>query len=205
MTIDFDPVAHRYRIDGKPVPSVTQVLTDVLGDPTNGWGEKYHLDRGSAAHALYAMMARVEDLSLYDYDQRLAGHVAAWQAWRDAERPEFVEIEKPVAHAGYGYAGTLDALCMIGGRLVLIDYKQASGPRDLIQMAAYALAWESTGGSIAAGTCILEFRSLQIDGAGWRYGDQVRGYRMGSALSDWRAVLRVRQIKQAGQSGGKAQ
>lgn len=199
-TIYFDPVAHAYKIDGRAVPSVTQVLADVLGDPTNGWGEQFHLDRGSAAHTLYAMMARGEDLRLYDYDQRLAGHVAAWQAWRDAEKPQFVAIEKPVAHAGYGYAGTLDALCIIGGRLTIIDYKQSSGPRDLLQMAAYALAYESMGEPRITGFC-----SLQIDGDGWRYGPQANGYRMTAALSDWRAVFRVWQIKQAGQPGGKTQ
>ena len=191
VKIDFNEAAHAYTIDGRPVPSVTQVLSEMLGDPTNGWGEQYHLDRGSAAHELYAMMARGEDLRLYDYDQRLAGHVAAWRAWNAAERPKFEAIEKPVAHAHYGYAGTPDAVCIIGGVTTMIDYKQLAGKRDLLQTAAYVLAYEDMTGSR-----VKAIQSLQIDGDGWRYGPGASGCNLVVAKQNWLGVLRAWQIKQ---------
>ena len=193
MKIDFNETAHTYTIDGRLVPSVTQVLGEILGDPTNGWGEQYHLDRGSAAHELYAMLARGEDLRLYDYDARLDGHIAAWRAWYAAERPKFEAVEQPVAHSGRGYAGTPDAVCIIDGVVTMIDYKQSAGKRDLLQMAAYVLAFEEMTGSR-----VKLVQSLQINGTGWKYGPKAMGSRLTAAKHDWLAVLRAWQIKQKG-------
>ena len=46
--LTFDEGAHAYTIDSRPVPSVTQVLRDVL---PMFHAEEYYLQRGRAVHA----------------------------------------------------------------------------------------------------------------------------------------------------------
>ena len=52
--LTFDDVLHKYYADGKEFPSVTTIIRRVLGD--KGHGTQWHMDRGSAAHGLYALM-----------------------------------------------------------------------------------------------------------------------------------------------------
>lgn len=184
MNLTFDAQAHAYSIDGRQIPSVTQILCDVFGAPTGGRCEQWHMDRGSAAHALYALLARREDIDGYVYDARLHGHIEAWRAWYAAERPEFVEIETPVHWHGV-YAGTPDAIVRMRGKLWIIDYKQTATARDRLQMAAYALACGMKCDGVV---------SVQIDGEQWKYGKACRGLDFARAVGDWRAVLRTWQI-----------
>jgi len=178
--------AHEYSLGGVRVPSVTQILGDVLGDPTQGFGKQWHLDRGSAAHALYAIIGLGHDLSRYLYDQRLQPQVDAFRAWIKAEGVEFLEVEKQVGSAQYGYAGTFDALVKMRGKKTwLIDYKASTGGRDALQLAAYA---------IAGGRSVYGCASLQINEDGWRYGVKLRGLSKAAAIADWHAVRRTWQI-----------
>ena len=71
MTLDFNEAAHQYTLNGHDVPSVTQVLGDVLP----GWrADDWYLERGRAVHACAAMIARGEE---FDHDSVIAGQVAA--------------------------------------------------------------------------------------------------------------------------------
>jgi len=185
MSLIYDPAAHAYHLDGCRLPSVTQILGTVFGDPTGGRCEQWHLDRGGTAHALYALLARGEDLSVYVYDKRLQGHVDAWRAWYAAERPEWLAIETPVEWRGI-YAGTPDAVVRMRGKVWVIDYKQNATARDRLQMAAYAMA---------CGLKIDGLVSIQIDGERWKYGT-CRAMDLARAVSDWRAVLRTWQLQQ---------
>jgi hypothetical protein len=182
---------HRYTVNACLVPGVTTILGGVLGDPAGGWATEWHMERGSAAHALYALLGRGEDLALYDYDARLDGHVRCWREWAAAEKPEFVAVERRVASVRFRYAGTLDAIARMRGKLWLIDYKASATCRDALQMAAYALAWEEGGGERIQGLA-----AVQIDGERWRYGQQVRGAALYMATADWHAVRRAYEIKQ---------
>jgi hypothetical protein len=186
MTIEFDPAEHAYKVGGVRLPSVSQILGDAFGDPTAGRGEQWHMDRGSAAHALYALLARGEDLSAYVYDERLQGHVEAWRAWYAAERPEWLAIETPIEWRGV-YAGTPDAIVRMRDKVWVIDYKQTATLRDRLQMAAYAMA---------CGLKIDGLVSIQIDGERWKYGETCRAMDLARAVADWRAVLRTWQLKQ---------
>ena len=70
--IDFDPIAHEYKIHGQPVPSVTQIISEVIG---HGWSAaKWFLDRGKAIHACAAFIAEGKK---FKYDERLVGYVQA--------------------------------------------------------------------------------------------------------------------------------
>jgi hypothetical protein len=187
--LQFDPATHSYTLGGQPLPSVTTILRKVLGDPTGGNAQQWHLDRGSAAHALYAILGRGDDLGLYQYDARLDGHVRCWRDWQSAEAVTFLGAEMPVASERYGYAGTLDALAESPrwpAGAWIVDYKQSTSRRDRLQLAAYAIAVEECEGVPVKGVV-----GVQIDGERWRYGERFTGLALRSAMAEWHAVRAV--------------
>jgi hypothetical protein len=194
VNLVFDEASHTYMIDGRKVPSVTRVLGEVLGNPYGNNSGQWHMDRGNAAHDLYEIIGKGEDLSLYDYDASLDGHVACWREWHAIEKPIFEITEMSVGSVIYGYAGTLDAIIRRGTTSLILDYKQSTCERDRIQLAAYAIAYEEMTNKSVDGLI-----SLQIDGTTWKYGELVTGKReIQRAKSDWLAVLRVWQLQNKG-------
>jgi hypothetical protein len=191
----FDAASHTYTLDGERLPHVTSILRRVLGDPTGGHATQYHLDRGNAAHALYAILGRGDDLGLYEYDPRLDGHVRCWREWAAAEAVTFHGVEMPVASERWRYAGTLDALAESPKwprGAWIVDYKQSTSKRDRIQLAAYAIALMESHGILAKGVV-----GVQIDGERWRYGDRFTGLPLRSAMAEWHADLAVyRQLEE---------
>ena len=188
----FDEVLHRYCLDGKELPSVTTIIRRVLGD--KGHGTQWHMDRGSAAHELYALLGAGEDLGLYDYDQRLIGNVAAWLDWHSRERVVVEAVEKQMCHISAGYAGTVDAVVMIRGKRWIIDYKASASARDELQLAAYKELWELDN---PAGK-IYGVASLQITEDGWKYGAKYERVGLLTARSKWNAVLAVYRMLESG-------
>lgn len=138
MKCAFDPESHTYRIDGRPVPSVTEVLADVIP----GWqAGEWYLQRGRAVHACAALVAQGEE---FDHDPRIEGQVSAVRKFlRDTGYfPEL--IERPVFSRMYRYGGTLDLVVRESSRLLIIDYKATLTEAVPIQMAAYIHAlWET--------------------------------------------------------------
>ena len=188
----FDEVLHKYYAAGKELPSVTTIIRHVLGD--KGHGTQWHMDRGSAAHELYALLGAGEDLGLYDYDQRLTGNVAAWLDWHSRERVEVEAVERQMCHRGSCYAGTVDAVVMIRGKRWIIDYKASPSARDELQLAAYKAMWEVNYPKAK----IHGVASLQITADGWKYGQRLEGLEMRTACAKWNSVLSVYRMMESG-------
>jgi len=130
----FDPEKHEYRINGRRVAGVTQVLSDLIpGFRASDW----YLQRGRAVHACAAMVARGV---AFEHDPRISGQVEAARKFFREIQPEVVEIEQPVYSTRYLYAGTPDLLCKINHYLVVADHKAALTKATIYQCAAYALA-----------------------------------------------------------------
>jgi hypothetical protein len=131
--LTFDPEKHEYRLDGQRVPSVTQVIWDLL--PGFEAGEWY-LERGTAVHACAAMIAAGQD---FEHDPVISGQVAACRRFFAEIKPQVLEIEHRVFSAEYQFAGTLDLWAMIAGHDVIIDWKSHVDERCGWQLAAYSL------------------------------------------------------------------
>ena len=136
----FDADTHRYYINGRPVPSVTQVLGDLLPVwKASGW----YLQRGRAVHACAALIAHGKQ---FQHDERIAGQVAACRKFFTELRPTVLSVEQCLFSAIYQYGGTLDLLARIGtGREVVVDYKSTLNGVVPIQLAAYSLALGAKG------------------------------------------------------------
>ena len=72
MSLEFDAATHTYTANGKVVPSVTQIISELL--PMQFKCDDWYLQRGSAVHACAAMIARGAN---FDFDERISGQVAA--------------------------------------------------------------------------------------------------------------------------------
>jgi hypothetical protein len=137
----FDAETHTYTIDGRPVPSVTEVMADVIP----GWhAGEWYLQRGQAVHACAALIAQGLE---FDHDPRIAGQVAACRKFfRDTE-PWIDLCEYRLFSKIHQYGGTVDLVVSsmngisLGGRRpqgLIIDYKAALTDAVPIQLAAYA-------------------------------------------------------------------
>jgi len=136
MNLQFDETTHTYFWDGKKIPSVTQIINELL--PIQYKPDDWYLQRGQAVHRAAVFIAREID---FEYDERIAGQVAAIRKFFKEVRPEILEIEKTVYSKIYRYAGRLDLYVKIGTKFCLVDYKSSiSIERIGLQLAGYSLA-----------------------------------------------------------------
>jgi len=138
MKLHFDETNHSYTLDGKVVPSVTQILKETIGV---GWETtSWYLDRGRAIHACAEMIAKGRD---FKFDERLAGYVAALKKFfRDVKPVVFSNgSEMKVASIKNMFAGTIDLACRIGTKNIIVDFKHSVDKiRIGLQLAGYSIA-----------------------------------------------------------------
>jgi hypothetical protein len=133
--LTFDAGKHEYRIDGSPVPSVTQVLRDVLPGRD---ADDYYLSLGSCAHARYAMLARGEE---FEPDPQFDGYVAAWNKWAESVNLQPWSVEKVMGSSRLMIGGTLDLVGLINGKATILDYKGTADARAEWQLAFYSILY----------------------------------------------------------------
>ena len=133
----FDEASHTYTLAGRRVPSVTQVLADLIP----GWqASEWYLDRGKAVHACAAMIAQGVP---FEHDPIISGQVAACRRFVREVCPVFHAVERRVCSRRYQYAGTMDALMLLKGTRggVVLDWKASIAKSLQYQLAAYAAAY----------------------------------------------------------------
>jgi hypothetical protein len=127
----FEEASHTYRIDGEPVPSVTQVLGDVLpGYQASEW----HMQRGTAMHACAAMVAQGVE---FDHDTQLEGRVEALRAFFRDVPLKVQAVEQRLYSPTYRYAGTCDLVGELNCKRVVLDWKSTLTGAAKYQVAAY--------------------------------------------------------------------
>lgn len=144
--LKFDAEAHEYTLDGRRLPSVTEVLSivhdfsmvpkDMLAAAAE-FGQHVHIacdlhDRG--------------ELDWDRVDPSLVPYVSAWRDFLIESGAVVIASEMRVYHATLGYAGSPDKVLAWGGRYVIPDIKSTAVVPYLVgsQTAAYAKAWNST-------------------------------------------------------------
>ena len=118
---------------------------------------KHSMNVGTLAHAIIDKdigdappIPTAQDmfLSSYEYEAcmkeaEIAKH--GFSAWVTREKPEFVATEVSLVSDEKRFGGTFDALCIIDGKLTVVDWKTSAKiyPQYETQVAAYAflLGW----------------------------------------------------------------
>lgn len=141
--LQFDEASHTYRLAGRVVPSVTQVLKVLEafdGIPADAL-EAARI-RGQYVHAACDLLDRGQ-LDFATLDPALAPYIDGYQNWLDESGAVVIASELRVSSPYYRYAGTADMLVEIGTRKTAVVDRKATatipatvGP----QVAAYAQA-----------------------------------------------------------------
>jgi hypothetical protein len=88
-----------------------------------------------------------EELPLKDYELRATKAIMAFYDWFNTFNPSHFLVEFTVASLRHKYAGTLDLVCNLNGKRVLIDFKTNKGGiyfSNKLQVMAYKEAFEET-------------------------------------------------------------
>lgn len=155
MDVTFDAEKHQYEIDGKKVPSVTQLVAP-LGNPMDDLSdfEEITLDaaaeRGTTMHAYLEFRlsgGEREDFELPSDYEDYADSVEQFLAEHDIFA---FSIEKKLGgfYNGVWYAGTPDLVCEFDGMLSILDYKFVSSLSKTkvgAQLHGYRLLCEYNG------------------------------------------------------------
>jgi hypothetical protein len=113
---------------------------DVKREYKRQWKAK--ADNGTVIHDTILKIARDEPLEFEDYTADQHKTLDQFENWRRAFAPRFLHRECVVYNTRLDYAGQFDFMALIGGVLVLGDYKTGSDiwPETALQLAAYANA-----------------------------------------------------------------
>jgi hypothetical protein len=135
--LTFEPESHTYRMAGRVVPSVTQVLS-ILSDfsMVDPAVLEAAADRGTKVHAAIDLDNRGE-LEEEALDPELAPYVTQWRRFLAESGFTVTASELRLYHKSLHYAGTCDTL--IGHRSSwVLDVKTGAVPRYVgAQLAAY--------------------------------------------------------------------
>jgi len=136
----FDPERHAYILDGRVIPSVTQILT-AEGIINGQWYTEDGRQRGGHVHLAlrYLDEGRLDEDSVTD---EVRPYLEAWGRFLSETGFICLQIERPFVCEALGYAGTPDRVgWMDGGKILsVIDIKTGSPePWHALQTAAYAV------------------------------------------------------------------
>lgn len=136
--LTFDEAEHRYAVDDVPVPSVTQVLNDIIGEYRHVDPDVLEAARQFGTHAHQATdLFDKGELDHDSLDVALLPYLNGWREFLIDHRARVIESELRVYHPTLRVAGTLDKLVDWNG-LCQIDLKTGIVPRTVgLQTSAY--------------------------------------------------------------------
>lgn len=136
--LQFDVDRHVYTMDGRRLPSVTQILDRLSLYKGKEWWTDEARERGSAVHLALYLLAHGR-LDLGSIDERIDPYIDAYVDFK--KHFESIVCEEPMASRRFGYAGTPDDIGFYAGEpeITIPDYKatDAAYPVYEIQLEAY--------------------------------------------------------------------
>ena len=143
--VAFDAQAHRYTVDGKPVPGVSRIL-EAAGLKDMRHADPAAMQRGTYVHEAVSLDYE-GDLDEATLHPSLAGYVEGFRRWKIEMGVEVIANEHRVFQPHLLYCGTADWIVRMQGRTWVIDLKSgAPAPWHCAQLAAYALAYQIEAG-----------------------------------------------------------
>lgn len=150
--LEYDDKAHSYKVEGVKVPSVTRVVDGCFPKDLTHWAlsigqEEYDKIISEALEVGNDTHQWIEDYINFGHACTDPGHhifepVKAFLKWTEEYKPEWIDAERKIYCDKYKYAGTVDAVAKINGRVCVIDFKTSKKiykPYHL-QVTAYAQA-----------------------------------------------------------------
>lgn len=208
--LQFDPMKHRYTLDGRWIPGTTGIIGKAINKPhLVAWIEKLgqaeaNRVRDASAEFGTRVHAMVESINLGTHRYRIDGHLNvdddlrpfadAYLEWFQAEVLEVVGAETLVYSEEHWYAGTADGILLLRGRThpTLADLKTSKGdyPHDEwgLQIVAYQVAALESLGLVTTSRMVIHMPS---DRPGKLFPIELP---QAAAAADWKAFLHCRGI-----------
>lgn len=196
----FDEASHTYTYAGLRLPTVTEILGG--GKPEFISQEKWDraADFGTAVHSATAYFDRgvLDEKSV---DPGIRGYVDAWIKCREILGIEkFIEIERSVYSLPYWYAGTVDRIFELHGKVIVCDLKTGRKyDRTGVQCAGYAMAYGELEGLYAD-----EYWGVYLTGGAFdivKYGTkEIYDLKWKSALAKFRTGATTEGEKENGKA-----
>ena len=151
MTVEFDAERHQYRVDGKRVPSVTQIVKP-LGDDmdeVDGYMERaldVAAERGVTLHAYLAWRLDGGDADAFEIPTEYEPFAASVEDFISDHEIIPLAVETPMPATDF--AGTPDLVCEFDGETAILDYKfvsQLAKSKVAAQLYGYKVLCEANG------------------------------------------------------------
>ena len=141
--LTFDPQMHLYRLNDVPIPSVTQIMQPLSRHKYGDIDEEIlnrAAERGTAVHTAIEFYDRY---GLDECEGEARPYFEAYLNWQRKFKPQVIANEQATWHKNLLYAGTVDMLADVMGKLTLIDFKTTATLNDMlttVQLEAYRRA-----------------------------------------------------------------
>lgn len=155
MTVLFNEEKHTYTVDGKPVPSVTELVAP-LGADFDDMDELTELavdsaaERGTTMHAYIAHRLRGGAAEDFELPDQYADYAESVELFLSEHTITPWLIEYPLGCEEY--AGTPDLICDFDGKSAILDYKFVS-----------TIAKTKVGAQLQGYYRLCDFNSLFVD------------------------------------------
>lgn len=146
--LTFDEDGHIYRLNGLVIPSVTTLMKPLSDDFYRTVDPEVLNRAAKRGTAIHNAVENFTEFGIRDIAPQYAGYFESFLRWWELRKPEPLAMEHKVYHKILRYAGTADLLCIIDGRLTLVDYKssaQVNTKLCAVQLEGYDRAFESHG------------------------------------------------------------
>lgn len=146
--LTFEEHSHIYKLNGIEIPSVTTVMQPLSSIYYGGIDTAVLNKAASRGTAVHNAIENYTDYGIEDIDPAYQGYFDAWKEWFELRKPEVLGDECRLYHKILRYAGTADLVCVINGRVTLVDYKtsaQVNTKLCAVQLEGYDRALESHG------------------------------------------------------------
>ena len=146
--LKFEEKRHVYRLNGIMIPSVTTIMKPLSQTLYKGVDEDM---LSKAAHKGTVVHNAIENYFLYgveDIDMTYWLFFKAFMDWVKDYNPEPLHNEFAVYHKALRYAGTVDMIAEVDGKVTLIDFKTSVAVNKMltsVQLEAYEKALASHG------------------------------------------------------------
>lgn len=144
----FDGSVHTYRLNGQIIPSVTTLMKPLSDDFYRTVDPEVLHRAAQRGTAIHNAIENYMEFGIRDIPPQYSGYLEAFLQWWESRKPEPLAMEGRVYHKILRYAGTADLICIINGRLTLVDYKSSAQVNEklcAVQLEGYDRAFESHG------------------------------------------------------------
>jgi hypothetical protein len=123
----YDEENHKYYVNGVEKPSITEIAKPISAERLNAL-QKALVDkareRGKRCHELFEEYLLLGELDTDEIATEYFPYVKQFVLWVKAYRPKVLYTEKKLFSEEF--CGTADLICVIDGKLIIVDYKVTS-------------------------------------------------------------------------------